>query len=134
MNGLSTVQIDKRAFKGKGVNEWLSRLHRDYAKLVSEMELLSTQSRDVAGNAWYVYLHHRKSTDQYFLMWRSFGVKHVHLRWENLQSMLQRMTAVERFWYEQINEAILLLNAKEKAARTALKLAKGLLEGEADAD
>ena len=70
MSGLSSIQMDKRPFKGKGADEWLARLQRDYRKIVFEMRELSEHSKSAAGNAWYVYLHHRRSTGQRFLMWK----------------------------------------------------------------
>lgn len=127
MNGLSSIQSGKRPFKGKGADEWLDRLDRDYQKVVSAMAELSSHSKNAAGNAWYVYLHHRKSTGQRFLMWRSFGVKHVHLSWDSLQPMLARMTQAQREWYEEVNESVRLLNAQEAATRKAIRLARELV-------
>jgi len=128
MSMLSTVANDKRPFKGKGA-EWLEKVEREYERIVYDMEELAEQSRRGAGSPWYVYMHFRRETAQHFLMWRSFGVKHVHLRWESMQSLLERMTESQRTGYESMNEALRLLNAKEKAARTALNLAKGLMNG-----
>lgn len=128
MNGLSSTQMDKRPFKGKGVDVWLARLNRDYQKIVSEMESLSDQSRSVAGSAWYVYLHHRRATNQRFLMWRSFGVKHVHLTWNKIQPLLGRMSKTQRDGVEEVNEAVRLLNAKEVATRKAIRMAMELIE------
>jgi len=130
MNGLSSTQMDKRPFKGKGADEWLARLNRDYRKIVSGMEALSEQSRGEAGNAWYVYLHHRRSTDQRFLMWRSFGVKHIHLAWVRIQPMLDRMSTAQREWYVEMNVRVKLLNAKEVATRKAMRMALDLVDEE----
>ena len=127
MRTLSSIELDKRPFKGKGVDEWLARLSREYLKIVSEMEILSEQSRRASGNNWYVYLHHRKSTDQRFLMWRSFGVKHVHLTWDRIQPVLSRMGESERQWYVEMNDLIKLLNAKEVVTRKALRMAQELV-------
>jgi len=43
--------------------------------------------------------------------------------------MLERMDESVRTHYAEVNLMAQLLNAKEKAARTALNLANGLLEG-----
>ena len=126
MSGLSSIQMDKRPFKGKGADEWLARLHRDYRKVVFEMEELSEHSKGAAGNAWYVYLHHRKSTGQRFLMWRSFGVKHFHLTWDSIQPTLGRMTRSQQDWFEEVNAAVRFLNAKEAVTRKAIRMAQEL--------
>jgi hypothetical protein len=127
MRALSANEFDKRPFKGKGVDEWLARLNREYVKIVSEMEILSEQSRRAPGNNWYVYLHHRRPTDQRFLMWRSFGVKHVHLTWDRIQPMLSRMEEPERQRYAEMNDLVKLLNAKEVVTRKALRMARELV-------
>jgi hypothetical protein len=46
-----------------------------------------------------------------------------------MKAMLERMDASAREHYEEVNLMAQLLNAKEKAARTALNLANALLEG-----
>lgn len=130
MSVLSTSAMDKRPFKGKGVSAWLTRNQRVLEKVIFDMEILADESRRVSGSPWYLYLHHRKDTGQKFLMWRSYGVhQHVHLRWEKLQGQLQRMSAEQREWYAEMNDQARLLNAMEKATRTAINLANGLLKG-----
>jgi hypothetical protein len=128
MSGLSTVRLGKRPFKGKGADEWLAQLTRDYAKVVAEMKRLSDLSRSVAGHPWYVYLHHREATGQYFLMWRSFGLKHVHLTWTSILPLLRRMGSEQVEWFEDMNEAMRFLNAQEKATRKAMRIARELVE------
>ncbi|KAB2319007.1 hypothetical protein F8A86_11680 [Betaproteobacteria bacterium SCN1] len=132
MSRLSTNAFDKRPFKGKGAVEWLSRSRKALERVLFDMEILAEESRRVSGSPWYLYLHYRRDTGQRFLMWRSYGLNHVHLRWEQMQGVLQRMTPDQRNWYVETNEKARLLNAKEKAARTALNLANGLLEGDED--
>lgn len=129
MSMLSTVPHDKKPFKGKGGAEWLEKAEREYERIVRDMEELVERSRHVAGSPWYAYMHFRSGTKQRFLMWRSYGVKHVHLRWANMQGLLERMTESQRSGYESMNDEMRLLNAKEKAARYALNLAKGLMDG-----
>lgn len=129
MNRLSTDALDKRPFKGKGAVEWQSKNQKALERVLYDMEILAEASRRVSGSPWYLYLHYRRATGQHFLMWRGYGRKHVHLRWEQMQGVLQRMTREQYAWYADANEKARLLNAKEKAARTALNLANGLLEG-----
>lgn len=91
MSGLSTSAMDKRAFKGKGgsegmsqwVLEWQSRNARALDRVIRDMEAVAQESKKMPGNQWYLYLHYRKDTGQYFLMWRSYGArKHVHVSWD----------------------------------------------------
>ena len=131
MSRLSAVELDKRPFKGKGVDEWLARSEREYRKVVLEMESLSKMSRKQSSSAWYVYLHHRKVTGQQFLMWRSFGVKHIHLTWDRIEPAVRRMKQDQCGWYEEMNDQVRLLNAKEVATRKAMKLAQELMEEKA---
>lgn len=139
MSGLSTSAMDKRPFKGKGgsvgmsqwVLEWQSRNARALDRVVRDMEAVAQESKSMPGSQWYLYLHYRKDTGQYFLMWRSYGArKHVHVSWDRMQGMLERMDESVRRHYAEVNLMAQLLNAKEKAARTALNLANGLLEGD----
>ena len=79
-----------------------------------------------------MYLHHRKQTDQQFLMWRSYGAEikqHVHLTWDKVEPHLGSVTVERAQWYREANDWMRLLNAKEKAVRNAIKLAQALLDG-----
>jgi len=112
------------------VLEWQSRNARALDRVVRDMEAVAQESKKMPGNQWYLYLPYRKDTGQYFLMWRSYGArKHVHVSWDRMQGMLERMDESVRTHYAEVNLMAQLLNAKEKAARTALNLANGLLEG-----
>ncbi|MBN8762405.1 MAG: hypothetical protein J0I63_03570 [Thiobacillus sp.] len=59
-------------------------------------------------------------------MWRSFGVKHVHLTWGSIQPALGRMTRSQQDWFEEVNAAVRLLNAKEVVTRKAIRMAQEL--------
>lgn len=120
------MAMDKRPFKGKGAEEWLAREERHYQKVLSEMEALSNESRNAPGHAWYLFLHHRKDSDQHYLMWRSFGQVHVHLPWSKIEPHLGAMSASQREWLVKANELAMLLNARERAVRHAMKLAREL--------
>lgn len=133
MNDLSTPVTDKRPFKGKGAEAWLSKVTREHEKIVNEMRVLSFESRQLNGSNWYLYLHHRKLTGRWFLMWRSVGVndkKHVHLTWDKVEPHLRGMTEERAAWYREANELINLLNAQEKVTRGAMRMAEGLMKGE----
>lgn len=127
MSVLSTSRTDKRPFKGKGAVEWLAREEREYRKLLGEMERLSNESRKAPGNAWYLFLHHRKVSGQHFLMWRSFGHVHAHLPWEKIEPQLSALRESQRNWFIEANELSRLLNARERAVRHAVKLAADLV-------
>lgn len=111
------------------VLEWQHRNARALERVVRDMEAVAQESKRMPGSQWYLYLHSRKDTGQRFLMWRSYGArKHVHVSWDRMKAMLERMDASAREHYEEVNLMAQLLNAKEKAARTALNLANALLE------
>jgi hypothetical protein len=61
-------------------------------------------------------------------MWRSFGLKHVHLTWTSILPLLRRMGSEQVEWFEDMNEAMRLLNAQEKATRKAMRIARELVE------
>lgn len=126
MIDLSTSERDKRAFKGKGAFEWLAQEDREYKKILAEMEVLSNVSRKAPGNSWYLFLHSRKDSGQHFLMWRSFGHVHAHLPWGKIVPMLSGLHESQRNWFIEANDLSMLLNAKERAVRHAIKLAKEL--------
>lgn len=129
MSALSTRAGDKRPFKGKGAGGWLALSQKALDRVLNDMEILAEETRRVSGSPWYLYRHYRRDTGQHFLMWRSYGAKqHIHLRWEQMQSVLKRMNKEQREWYREANDAAKLLNAREKAARTAVNLADGLLK------
>lgn len=109
--------------------EWYRKQRREYARIVQEMELASEQSRRVVGSNWYLYLHHRASTGQRWLQWRSFGQKHVHLTWDRIRDGVVLLPQVQRDWFINANERMEVLNAREGVARRALTLAERILEG-----
>jgi hypothetical protein len=110
MSGLSSIQMDKRPFKGKGADEWLARLHRDYLKVVFEMEELSEHSEEAAGNAGCGSAS-PEIDQQRFLMaqlWREACPPD----W-TASSTLGEWTRSQQDWFEEVNAAVRLLNAKE---------------------
>lgn len=129
MSPVSTPTPDKRPFKGKGAIEWLERSEREYKKIVAEMEALADESKSLPGKHWYVFLHYRKAIGQRFLMWRAYGGSGSHLTWEAIEPVVLLMKQEPREWYEAFDERIRLLNAKESAARGAVRVARSLLMG-----
>lgn len=128
MSNLSTVAIDKKPFKGKGAQNWHASSLRQYQKVLKEMRQFSEDSKLSGGRNYYVMLNHRPDTGQYFLRWRSYGEKHIHLSWEQIKPAVDSMSDYLRSYYYEANLYIDLLNAQERAARTALNMAVKLCE------
>lgn len=120
------------AHRGGGVfqgpaSEWLGKQRREYSRVVQDMELMAEQSRRVTGASWYLYLHHRKSTGQKWLQWRSFGLKHVHMTWDRIQPTVETLPKIQRDWFINANERMEVLNAREVVARKAIAMAEAIL-------
>lgn len=129
ISNLSTNAKDKKPFKGKGARDWHASSLRQYEKILKEMRQVSENSKFSGGRNYYAMLHHRPDTGQYFLRWRSFGEKHIHLSWEQIKPAVDSMSNYLQDYYCDLNDYMELLNAQERAARSAINMASKLCEG-----
>ncbi len=127
---LLTDAVYKRAFKGKGAVEWLSRLRRDYELVIDEMKQLSDDSKKLSSLPWYLFRHQRKDLNtqycngQFYLVWRSYGSKSYTLKWEKVQPYLKNISVEQREWVLEAQEQLLLLNAREMTLRFCINRAE----------
>ena len=129
-NVLLTDDGYKRAFKGKGAVEWLSRLRREYESVIVEMQQLSNDSKKLSSLPWYLFRHQRKDLNtqycngQFYLVWRSYGSKSYTLKWEKVEPFLQNIPMDQRAWVLEAQEHVLLLNAREMTLRFCINRAE----------
>jgi len=131
---LLTDAINKKPFKGKGVEDWLSRLRREYQSVIDEMRQLSDSSKKLSSLPWYLFRHQRKDLNtqycngQYYLVWRSYGTKAYTLKWEKVQPYLNNISVEQRSWVLEAQEQVLLLNARELTLRFCINRAEKCAE------
>jgi len=131
---LLTDTVDKRAFKGKGVQDWLSRLRREYQLVIDEMQQLSDSSKKLSSLPWYLFRHQRTGLNtqycngQYYLVWRSYGSKSYTLKWEKVQPYLKNISVEQQSWVFEAQEQVFLLNAREMTLRFCINRAEKCAE------
>lgn len=125
---LLTGEHDKKPFKGKGVNDWLSRLQRDYDSVINEMRQLSKASRQFSSLPWHVFGYQRTDSDQFCLIWRSYGAKQFSLTWDKVMPYLGNVPSEQRVWVLEAQAQMLFLSAQEQSLRFSIKNAKKCLE------
>jgi len=129
-NVLLTDAGYKRAFKGKGTVDWLSRLRREYESVIDEMQQLSDSSKKISSLPWYLFRHQRKDLNtqycngQFYLVWRSYGSKSYTLTWEKVAPYLQNIPVEQQAWVLEAQERVLLLNAREMTLRFCINRAE----------
>lgn len=129
-NVLLTDAGYKRAFKGKGAVDWVSRLRRDYEVVIEEMKQLSDNSKKLSSLPWYLFRHQRKDLNtqycngQFYLVWRSYGAKSYTLTWDKVQPFLKNITVEQQAWVLEAQEQVLLLNARELTLRFCINRAE----------
>lgn len=116
----------------KQAQDWRTSVERQYEKIVKEMKQISENSKQSVGMNYYIMLNYKKQTDQHFLRWRSYGNRHIHLTWEQIEPLVLRMGDNYRNYYLDANKQINFINAKEVAARCAIRLAKEQIRQNSD--
>jgi hypothetical protein len=101
------------------VAECAARLKRVF----DAMKVLAQMSKEVGSYSFYLTLHHRRSSGQFSLRWRS-RASHRHLPWDDMQDLFAAQLPVLRDWYENVQERVATLNREEQVARGDLHWAK----------
>jgi hypothetical protein len=101
------------------VAECETRLRR----IFDDMKTLARMSKEVGGYSFYLALHHRRSSGQFSLRWRS-RESHRHLPWDDMQHLFATQLPVLRDWYKDVQERVATLNRDEQVARGDLHWAK----------
>lgn len=118
-----TTPVDKRPFKGKGAEDWLSRLQRDYQSVIDEMYVLSEASKKLSSLPWYLFRHKRSENDQHYLVWRSYGVKQYTITWDNVKPYLNKVPREQKAWVLEAQEQVFFLNMRELTLRFCISRA-----------
>ena len=123
-----TTSVDKKPFKGKGAEDWSSRLQRDYQSVIDEMYVLSEASKKLSSLPWYLFRHKRSENGQHYLVWRSYGLKQYTITWDKVTPYLAKVPKEQQAWVLEAQEQVYLLNMRELTLRFCISRAEKCLE------
>lgn len=125
-------RVDAKAFTGRGAARRLREARETVDNIHAEMRQLAATTNGVPGKTFYLCVHRRNATDQCSLRWRATGASAAHLTWAEMEPLFAQYPYEAAQWYREANATALELNAREIAARAALRDAKTYAEIESN--